>query len=55
VFGLFALFASPVTFATGVLLLIVGVVAPAIMLILWKERSPTVAEMLRHVQTSRTE
>ena len=29
-------------------------VAPAIMLILWKERSPIVAEMLLHLETSRT-
>lgn len=46
VFGLFTLFGSPMTFATGVLLLIVGVVAPAILLILRKKPSPTVAEVL---------
>jgi len=43
VFGLFALFGPPMTFATGGLLLIAGVVALAIMLILWKEPSSTVA------------
>lgn len=54
VFGLFALF-GPVTVATGTLLLMVGIVAPAIMLILWKEPAPTVAEVLHHVDSSRTE
>jgi hypothetical protein len=55
VFGLFALFGSPMTFATRVLLLIAGVVAPAIVLILWKKHSPTVAEVLHDVEASRTE
>jgi hypothetical protein len=54
VFALFALFGSPMTFATGALLLIAGVVPPAIMLTLWKEPSPTVAEVLHHVDASRT-
>jgi len=35
VFGLFALFGSPMTFATGVVVLVVGV-ALTIMLVLWK-------------------
>lgn len=52
VFGLFALFGSPMTFATGVLLLLVGGVATAIVLILWKKPSPTIAEVLHHVETS---
>lgn len=55
VFGLFALFGPPLTFATGMLLLIVGGMALAIMLVLWKEHSPTVAEVLHHVDASRTE
>ena len=55
VFGLFAWFGPSMTFATGVLLLMVGVVPPAIMLTLWKEPSPTVAEVLHHVDASRTE
>jgi len=55
VFVLFALLGSPMTFATGVLLLMVGVVPPAIMLTLWKEPSPTVAEVLHHVHASRTQ
>ena len=54
VFGLFAFFGSPMTFITGLLLLTVGVVAPTIMLLLSKERSPTVAEVLHHVEASRT-
>lgn len=54
VFGLLAVL-GPGTVDTSVLLLIVGVVAPVIMLILWKEPSPTVAEVLHHVEASRTE
>jgi hypothetical protein len=45
VFGLFALFGSPMTFATGVVLLLVGGVALTIMLVLWKELPPTIAAM----------
>jgi hypothetical protein len=45
VFGLFALFESPMTFATGVVLLLVGGVALTIMLVLWKELPPTIAAM----------
>ena len=55
IFGLFALFGWPVTFATGVLLVTVGVVPPAIMLTLWKKPAPTIAEVLHHVEASRTE
>lgn len=55
VFGLFALFAVPMTLATGTLLFIAGVVPPLIMLALWTERSPTVAEVLHQAETSRTE
>jgi hypothetical protein len=53
--GLFALFAWPLTLGTGVLLLIVGVGAPAFLLNLWKEPAPTVAEVLHRVDASRTE
>jgi len=45
VFGLFALFGSPMTFATGVVLLLVAGVALTIMLVLWKELPPAVAAM----------
>ena len=55
VFGLFAWFGPPMTAATGMLLLIVGGAALAIMLVVWKEHSPTVAEVLHDVETSRTE
>ena len=44
VFGLFAMVGSPMTLATGVVVL-VGGVALTIMLVLWKEFSPTVAAM----------
>lgn len=40
VFGLLALFWSPLTVTTGVLLLIGAVAVPTIMLVVWKERSP---------------
>jgi hypothetical protein len=43
VFGLFALFESPMTFATGVVLLLVAGVALTIMLVVWKELHPTPA------------
>ena len=45
VFGLFALFGPPMTFATGVVLLPVAGVALTIMLVLWKEFSRTVEAM----------
>lgn len=51
-FGLVALLASPVTLTTSVLILVVGgVVAPAIMLALWPVGPPpTIAEVLHHVE-----
>lgn len=53
VFGLFALFGWPMTLGTGLLLLMVGIVPAAIVLILSKEPSPTIAEVLRRVDASR--
>jgi hypothetical protein len=53
--GLIALFGWPMTWATGVLLLFVAVVPPAILLILSREPSLTVAEVLHHAETSQTE
>ena len=55
VFALFVLSGAPITFATGVLLLIGLGVAPAIGLILWNRSSPTVAEVLHDVDASLTE
>src|SRR6476660_1361683 len=43
VFGLLALLWSPLSAATGVLLFLVGFAGPAVMLILWSDRSLTVA------------
>lgn len=51
-FGLLALFSSPVTAVTSTLLLTVGVVGPATMLILWKE--PTSVAVPHRVEASRT-
>lgn len=45
VFGLFVLIGSPMTFATGLVLLLVGGVALTTMLVLRKERLPTIAAM----------
>ena len=49
-FGLFALFGSSMTFATGVLVLLLGTLALTIMLILWKPPPHTIAEVLRQVE-----
>jgi hypothetical protein len=45
VFGLFVIIGSPMTFATGLILLLMGGVALTIMIVLWKEPLPTVAAM----------
>jgi hypothetical protein len=49
-----ALFEWPMTVATGVLLLVLGVVPSAILLILSREPSQTVAEVLHQAETSQT-
>ena len=49
VFGLFALFGSSMTFATGAFVLLLGTLALTIMLMLWKPPPPTIAEVLRQV------
>jgi len=51
-FGLVAVWVSPMTFATGVLLLIVGLVVPAVTILLRKDQPPTVAEVLYQVERS---
>jgi hypothetical protein len=53
-FGLVTLFVEPMTWATGALLLFAAVVPPAILLILSRERSLTVAEVLHHAETSQS-
>ena len=54
-FGLVAVFVSPMKFATGVLLLMVGLVIPAVTILLWKDQQPpTVAEVLNQVERSST-
>jgi hypothetical protein len=43
------------TFATGVLLLMIGLVIPAVTILLWKDRQPpTVAEVLNRTERSAT-
>jgi hypothetical protein len=54
-FGLIAVFISPMTFATGVLLVMVGLVVPAVTILLWKDQPPTVAEVLHRVERSANE
>ncbi|HEY7444495.1 MAG TPA: hypothetical protein VH701_18840 [Vicinamibacterales bacterium] len=51
---LVALFQWPMTVATAVLLLFVGIVPPTILLILSREPSLTVAEVLHRTETSQT-
>lgn len=52
-FGLFAAFGSPMTFATLALLLMVGLVAPAVVIqLLAHNHPPTVAEVLNRVERS---
>jgi hypothetical protein len=48
--ALFAVFQSPMTFANGVLLLIVSLVVPAVVILLWNDHRPTVAEVLNRAE-----
>jgi hypothetical protein len=52
--GLFALFGTPMTLATGALLVMVGLVVPTVAILLWKQPPPTVAELLTHAERSPT-
>jgi hypothetical protein len=53
--GLFAVFGSPMTLATGALLLMVGLLAPAVVIrLLWQDHSPTVAEAVNRTEGSST-
>ena len=49
VFGLVAWFGPPLTLAMGLLLLITGGGALAVMLVLWKTHAPTVDEVRHQV------
>jgi hypothetical protein len=51
VFAMSALFGSPLTFSTGMLLLIGGIVPPVIMRALWKD-SILLPEVPHHVERS---
>ena len=53
-FGLFAVFESPLTIATGVLLLTIGLMVPAVVVLLWRDHPTTVAEILYRVEASGT-
>lgn len=50
---LFVLLGSPLTFSTGLLVLLVGIGPPAIALILSREPAPSVAQVMRDVSASR--
>jgi hypothetical protein len=51
-FALLVVLKSPMTLATGVLLLIAGLVVPGVALLLWKPPPSTVAEVLNRVERS---
>lgn len=51
-FALIVVFVSPMTFATGVLLFMVGLAVPAVTVLFWKDQPPTVAEAVRRVGRS---
>ena len=51
-FALIVVFLSPMTFATGLLLFMVGLAVPAVTIVLWKDQPPTVAEVLHRVERS---
>jgi hypothetical protein len=52
-FGLVAVSSSPMTFANGVLLLMVALVVPAVVaILLLKDRPSTIAEVLNRVERS---
>ena len=55
VFGLYALFGPTMTFAAFWPLLIVGIFPPAMVLLLFKEPSRSVAEMVRDIDAPRTD
>ena len=52
--GLVAVFKSPMTFATGALLVMVALVVPAVAILLSKGHPSTVAEVLNRVERSST-
>ena len=58
-FGVLALLWSPMTLSTGILLLIGGVMAPAVVLVLMilvleRQPTPAVAKIRRHASRTRT-
>lgn len=54
VFGAVALFASPLGFTPAAFLIMVGIAAPIVLFMLWKEPPLTVAEVLHKVDTPRS-
>ncbi len=51
---LFAALSTPMTSATGLLLIIVGAVVPVVAVLLWKVPPPTIAEVLNRVERPTT-
>jgi len=47
---LFAGLSSPMSWTTGLLLVIVGTVVPVVAIFLWKGPPPTIAEVLNRVE-----
>jgi hypothetical protein len=50
----FAALSSPMSWVTGLLLLVVGTVVPIAAIFLWKVPPPTIAEVLNRVERSTT-
>jgi hypothetical protein len=51
---LFAGLSSPMSWTTGLLLVIVGAVVPVVAVLLWKVPPPTIAEVLNRVERPTT-
>jgi hypothetical protein len=50
----FAALRTPMTWSTGLLLVIVGTVVPVVAVLLWKVPPPTIAEVLNRVERPTT-
>ena len=51
---IFAALSTPLTWSTGLLLVIVGTVVPVVAVLLWKMPPPTIAEVLNRVERPTT-
>ena len=51
---IFAAISTPMTWATGLLVVVIGAVVPVIAVLLWKVPPPTIAEVLNRVERPTT-